>query len=474
MPKNGLVDAWHPERFRQEGHRLVDALAEHLRATHEGNIPAYPGIGAEEMLRQWPSQFDPNGSHQFEDLVSRYLAGSTQLHSPNYVGHQVATPAPVFALAHLVSAFANQSGAVYEMSPSATAIERHVVAWMAACLGFGPDADGFLVNGGAIGNLTSLLAARTAMRHGFPEAQPAVLVSEQAHYCVARAAEILGLDRRAVISVPVDRYHRMNVDGLKACKRQAEADGFAVMAVAASACSTSAGAYDPIEAIADFCETHRLWMHVDGAHGASAVLSSKYRELAAGIERADSVVWDIHKMMLAPALATGVFFRRGKEALAGLSQKAAYLLDEGNARFDGAQRSIECTRPALAVPIYLALNTLGTDVFGEFVTTMYDRARWFAGLLNRTDEFEVAVPPESNIVCFRYAPFRDPASNNDLQRRIREALLDDGEFYIVQTELNGTVFLRTTLMNPLTTEEVLRKLVARISLLGQARCGHET
>jgi L-2,4-diaminobutyrate decarboxylase len=123
----------------------------------------------------------------------------------------------------------------------------------------------------------------------------------------------------------------------------------------------------------------------------------------------------------------------------------------------------------LAVPIYLALHTLGTDVFGEFVTTMYDRARWFAGLLNRTDNFEVAVPPESNIVCFRYAPLQDAAANNALQRHIRETFLNDGEFYIVQTELNGTVFLRTTLMNPLSTEEVLQRLVARIADVGDQR-----
>lgn len=462
MSSNTLENLWDPESFRQLGHELVDALADHLAAARLTEVPAYPGLSPEAMMSRWPDHFPVNGSPQLSSLVSSYLTGSTQLHSPRYIGHQVAAPAPLLAFAHLVSALINQSSAVFEMSPSATVMEKHVVSWMARQLGYGPEADGMIVSGGALGNLTCLLAARARARERWPGARPAILVSEQSHYCVARAAEILGLEPEAVISVPADASFRMDVQQLDHNIRSTRDRGLAVMAVAASACSTATGSYDPVEATAELCERHGLWLHVDGAHGASAVLSSRYRALTAGIERADSVVWDIHKMMMAPALATGIFFRAGSAAFADLSQKAAYLLDERVARYDGAQRTIECTRPALALPIYLALQALGTEVFGEYVTAMYDRARRFAQMLEATPGFELAVAPESNILCFRYAPRADHDRNNELQRKIRERLLSQGDFYIVQTELRGLVYLRTALMNPFTSEEVLQELIDRI------------
>src|SRR6185503_7757985 len=206
--------------------------------------------------------------------------------------------------------------AVYEMGPVSAPMERHALAWMARQAGFPGGADGVLTSGGSVGNLTALLAARQAITgrdvwdEGLAGSEPlAILVPDETHYCVKRAAQILGLGRAGIFSIPVDDRFRLRPEALPETLATAERAGRRVFAVVASAGSTSTGAFDPLEAVADFCAEHRLWFHVDGAHGASMALSAAHRHLVRGIERADSVIWDAHKMMLLPALATAVIFR---------------------------------------------------------------------------------------------------------------------------------------------------------------------
>src|SRR5690606_32986824 len=150
----------------------------------------------------------------------------------------------------------------------------------------------------------------------------AVLASEAAHYSLARAVKIMGWGEDAIAPVPQDERLRLRPECLGKALQHAHEQGRRVIAVVANACCTPTGAYDPLSAIAGFCATHNLWLHVDGAHGASACLSPKYRHRVAGVERADSVVWDAHKMMLMPAACTAVLFRDGAHAYAAFAQNA--------------------------------------------------------------------------------------------------------------------------------------------------------
>ena len=165
-----------------------------------------------------------------------------------------------------------------------------------------------------------------------------MFVSSQGHYSIGRAAQILGWGKGGAVPVPVDAHYRLRPEALLQCLRSAEAEGRRVIAVAASACSTATGAFDPLPEIAAFCKEHSLWLHVDGAHGASALFSTRYRGLCRGIEHADSVVWDAHKMLLLPALVTAVIFRDGAHSYAAFAQEASYLFgsspDNGAAQPD--------------------------------------------------------------------------------------------------------------------------------------------
>jgi L-2,4-diaminobutyrate decarboxylase len=470
-----LRAAYAPEPFRTEGHRLVDRLADYLaEAVGRGaGLPVLPWTPPGVNLERFPADFPEAPAGDLLALVDRVLAGANHLHHPRYVGHQVTAPLPLAALCDLVSALLNNAMAVYEMGPVSTAMERSVVTWMARQLGLPEGAGGVLTSGGSAGNLTALLAARQAKAGydawgGGAHAGPplTVLVPESAHYCLARATRIMGWGEGGVTPVPVDARFRLRADALAGAKARAEAAGRRVVAVAASAGSTATGAFDPLEAVADFAERHGLWFHVDGAHGASTVLSEADRGKVRGIGRADSVVWDAHKMMLMPALATAVLFREAHRSFDAFSQEASYLFHGEDPRpwSDVGLRTLECTKEMMALKLYACLSLLGTRAFGDYVASTYRLAERFAALLEAGGDFELATPPDCNIVCFRLRPAGLPEGPalDALQVRLREAVVRRGDFYLVQTRLPRGTFLRVTLIHPLTDAADLEALLARL------------
>ncbi len=406
------------------------------------------------------------------DLLPAVLADSHHIHHPRYIGHQVSAPIGSAALAELVSAVLNNGTAEYEMGPVSNAMEKRLLEWLGTVLGFGPDVEGLFTSGGSAGNLTALAAARQSITDvdpwtdGLAGAQPlAILVSEQAHYSNDRAARVLGLGAGGVVPVRVDDDFRLDPSSLADAHRRAHDAGRRVFAVVGSACSTATGAFDPLEAIADYAAEHDLWFHVDGAHGAPAALTPRYRHLVAGIDRADSVVIDAHKMLLMPALMTAVVYRRRGAADRAFHQDQSYVgfqAREGEfAWWDSGLRTLECTKRMMALELYGSLAAHGTDFFADYVTRTFDLARWFAGELASAPDFELAVEPQANIVCFRFVP--EGVSDLDaLQLAVREELVQSGAFYLVKTRLRDRTWLRTTIINPRTTEADLTALIDAI------------
>jgi L-2,4-diaminobutyrate decarboxylase len=315
-----------------------------------------------ELCAQFAAAFpEEPGQRGVLEHVQAALGQSTSLHTPHFLGHQVAAPFPAAALCDLVSALLNNGMAVFEMGPAASAMERAVLAFFARAVGYGETAGGVLTSGGSLGNLTALLAARQRARDVWHAglkggAQLVVVCADGAHYSVARAARILGLGDAGVVTVPVDDRLRMDPAALARTLTDVKASGAVVMAVVANAGATAAGSFDPLAPIADVCAQHHVWFHVDGAHGASLALSRTRRDRVAGIERADSVVWDAHKMLGMPALVTAVLFKDGKDGAAAFAQDAGYLFeDDGeDAWSDIGKRTIECTKRMMSLKLYVS------------------------------------------------------------------------------------------------------------------------
>ncbi|MDF1798460.1 MAG: aminotransferase class I/II-fold pyridoxal phosphate-dependent enzyme [Planctomycetota bacterium] len=483
------MDAQDPEGFRRAGRDLVDRLADYLAGVGEREGAVLAPQDPDELLARFATSpgaapaADP--AARLLELSEELLAHSNHVHHPGYVGHQVAAPLPLAALAELLNALLNNGMAIFEMGQLQTVLEHRVVGFLCAALGLPRGeggAGGVLTHGGSLGNLTALLAARQAQlatsghdvwTHG--QAEPlAVLVSEQAHYCIARACGVMGWGSAGAQPVATDARFALDPADLPRALAAAEAAGRRVVAVVASACTTATGTFDPLPAIADFCDAHGLWLHVDGAHGASLALSPRHRHRVAGIERADSVVLDLHKLLGLPALNTAVLFRDEARSFEAFAQEASYLFQAAAPEeqwFNLGQRTLECTKRALGATAWIALEVHGQDHFADHVDRLVGLAQELADLVAAAPDFECAHAPEANILCFRYRPDlagssargQLPLAELDaLQARIRAKVVASGSHYLVEARLLGAGWLRVALMNPATERGDLEGLLGAL------------
>jgi L-2,4-diaminobutyrate decarboxylase len=469
--------AYDPERFRRHGHELIDQLADQLTAWQAREGVVLPWREPTEARATW-AEIEPGQGALVEDLM-RAARASTALANPRCMAHQVPPPLPAGVLAETVSALLNNGMAVAEMGPASVPIELAVIAWMCGKLGMAEGAGGVLTSGGSLGNLTALLAMRQA-RAGFDvwkqgaHAGPplAVIVSSDAHYSIARTLRIMGWGDGGAIPAPMDAQHRLTPEAVE--QALAQAGERRVIGIVAAAGSTATGAFDPLHELANVAERHGLWLHVDAAHGGGAALSKVERHRLRGIERADSIVWDAHKLLMMPALVTAVLYRREAHAYEAFAQQASYLFADARpeaAWWDLGQRTLECTKRAMSFELWAALRTHGEAVFGEIIDRQVELARLLAAKVAAAPDFELALMPESNIVCYRHIGFSGEAASPvtrgsvktpDLDthnRTIRRRVVEDGRFYIVGTQLLRGYYLRSTLMNPLIEERDLDELL---------------
>jgi L-2,4-diaminobutyrate decarboxylase len=466
------------DALREAGHRLIDRMADYLAAveTRAVSTPLAPvEIGARfaEPLPRAGRPADEVWDEAWETVVGEAI----HLAHPMYMGHQVAPPLPHAVLADALASLLNQSIAVWEMSPTGTPVEAQVMRWLAELLGYPATADGTLVSGGSAANLTGLLAAREARFPGCsragvartPDAQRAVLlVSPHAHYCIERAAGLMGLGSDAILTV-AEKDGRMDPAALEERLALARRDGRIPLAVVATAASTATGLFDPLEEIAAITERAGVWLHVDAAHGASFLLSERLRHHLRGIERADSVAWDPHKMMWMPISLGAVLVRDHRHLDAAFQQSAPYLfhIRPGESRSrDTGTRTLQCSRRFDALKLWICLRHYGADHFAALAEQTVASTRYLYDSLLAAADFEPMHPPESNILCFRHLPahLRDAPDReiDAFQSDLRAAYNASGQGWITTTVLHGRRVLRVTLINPATAPRHLDTLLERL------------
>ena len=442
----------------------------------------------------------------FEGLIRQMLQRGLNLHDPRYLGHQVPASVPLAGLFDAVGSVTNQCMAIYEMGPWATAVEQAMVQELGEAIGWTPGTfAGTVTHGGSLANLTGLLTARNvalgdaweqglagslvASSAGSPAAapsggpssgpsradrRPVFLVHAEAHYSIARAAGILGLGSGQVIRVGLDDRGRMDPAKLEQELARMRDEEHPVVAVVACACATPTGAFDPLEEIAAVCRSHNVWLHVDAAHGGAAALSKHHRHLVAGLDQADSITWDAHKMLFMPSLCAFVLYRDRERRFDAFKQDAPYLFDPaapGLAEYDSGVRTIECTKRAAAFGLWGVWSLFGQQLFADLVDVTFDLGRTFYEKLSAAEDFLPLHEPECNIVVFRHMPagLRNTPDERigDFQLELRRRVIESGEFYIVPAKHDGVGALRVTLINPLTTPEHLDRLMDALRLHGR-------
>ena len=405
------------------------------------------------------------------------LQRGLNLHDPRYIGHQVPASVPLGGLFDAVGSVTNQVMAIYEMGPWATAVERAMIAELGAALGWEPGsfsgrrhprrlagqphraADRPQRGAWAAPGKRAWRSGRArAARQRAARSAPVLLAHAETHYSVARAAGILGIGSHQVVRVGLDARGRMDPARLDEELTRVEAEGRPVVAVVACACATPTGAFDPLNDIADVCARHDVWLHVDAAHGGAAVLSDRHRHLVAGLDRADSVVWDAHKMLFVPGLCAFVLYRDRGHRFEAFRQDAPYLFDPaapGLAEYDSGMKTVECTKRAAAFGLWGVWSLFGRQLFADMVDVTFALGRTFYDKLQAADDFEPLHDPQCNIVVFRHVPagLRGASAERigDFQLELRRRIIESGDFYIVPFKRDGIGALRVTIINPLTT-----------------------
>ena len=457
--------------------KFTDIAASYFADTRRREDRVSTASSPSELARRFDEPL-PRDAHSIDEVAERLrtqvIPDANHLWHPRYVGHQIAGPLPAAVWTEPVTAALNQSVAVFEMSPVGTVLEHQVISWLCALAGFPPESSGTLTSGGTEATFTGLLAARAAAlpdawTNGVGADPPLLLCGEHAHYAVTRAGAQLGLGMRNVLSIP-SRDYRLDPDALAVRVAELAREKRRVMAVVATAGSTATGSFDDLDAIASICDEHGIWLHVDGAHGASALLSETHRERLRGIERVRSLAWDPHKMMLLPSQAGTLLVRDARDLDGAFSQRAPYLFNDAHAErsWDQGPRSFMCSRRADALKLWVALQRYGANALGELYDYFCALARFtFEDIAERPD-FVTLHEPECNILCFRFVGsgrLSDDALDA-LNRELRERYNQSGEGWITATSLAGRRVLRVTVMNPRTTTGDIRDILDSLSRLG--------
>lgn len=380
-------------------------------------------------------------------------AAMAHLHCP------VAVPA--LAAEVLISA-TNQSLDSWDQSPFATMVEERVLGWLTELVGLPATASGNFTSGGSQSNMTALHLA--AARCG-DDARTAgvIFTSEQSHFSIRKSAAILGFAKDAVITIPTDTDGRMLVPMLEASLRQAVRQGRLPVAVVATAGTTDLGAIDPLQPIADIAAAQNVWMHVDAAYGGGLLLS-RHRDRLAGIECADSIALDFHKMLFQP-ISCGALLVRDQSDFSSLATKADYLNPEDAVFADApnlVERSFQTTRRGDALKVLMTMRSIGRNGLDALISKTLENTLAAARAIEARAYLRLARQPSLSTVLFRYLSPDGPERSDAITIRIRSALFHAGIAALATTVLDGRVHFKLTLLNPHSTPDVVYRVLDAI------------
>jgi L-2,4-diaminobutyrate decarboxylase len=476
---NEILAELEADASLQTGEQFAAVTARYFESTRSGKGQVSTPYSAEELARRFDEEL-PRDGRPAAEIIERFecdvLADTIKQYHPMYMGHQTSAPLAVGVWMESVIGALNQSLAVSEMSPTGTAIEHQVIKWMSRLAGYGAGAGGTLTSGGTEANFTAMLAARNsalpdAWEEGVGSDPPFVVYGEHAHYAVTRAIGQLGLGKRRGIPI-ASRDYKMDVDLLLAALDRLRDEGKHIMAVVATAGTTATGSFDDLEAIGAICAERGIWLHVDGAHGASGVLSTKPPRALNGLKHSRSLAWDPHKMMLLPLAAGMVLTRDERDLDLAFAQQAPYLFHGGKSDrvIDQGVRSFQCSRRADVFKLWFVIQRFGSSGLGRLYDHLCHTAQLLYDAIEERGDFENLHEPESNILCFRYlgtnskgrgksASIANVERIDALNRELRPRYNKEGSGWITATVLDGRPVLRVTMMNPRTGPEHVRALL---------------
>jgi aromatic-L-amino-acid/L-tryptophan decarboxylase len=453
---------WPSAEVRRVGARVVDLIDQYLG--HLGDGPVWRPVPS-DLARTWQHAPLPIGCQSADEILDAFASDIAPYPfgngHPRFFGWVNSPPTEIGIFADALAAAMNPS--VAGGDHAAVYVERQVIRWFTEMLAFPHEAMGLLVSGSSAAALTALAVARVnacrtighdVRENGLPGVALRVYATAEAHSCHHKAIELLGLGRKALRVIPSDRALRARPNALEAMIAGDLAEGQVPMAVIASAGTVNTGAIDPIGEIADVCQTHRTWLHIDGAYGAPAVLTDAYREAIGPIARADSLAVDPHKWLSVPVENGLVLVKDAVLMRDTFSLVPPYLRSEGDPWL--SEYGIQQTRGFRALKTWMALKYHGVEGYQQRIASDCELANRLAHIVRASSELELWEPTSLSIVCFRVN------GTDERNREVLRGIQHRGCAFLSSTVLDGRFWLRACFVNHLTTERDVEILIEEV------------
>ncbi len=453
-------DNW--DDFRARAHKMLDAALDHAQGARDGRVWTAVPPAVKTALNE-PVPVEPQGTdHVCKDLLSNVLPYATGNTHPRFLGwvHGAGTPGGIISEAMAAAMNSNLGGRDH----GANDVEHQVIDWMKQLFGFPDTSSGLVVSGTSIATVIALTAARYA-KAGYDirnegirpdQGQMVGYTSTEAHSCIARAFDMLGLGFNALRSVPVDEHFQMDLAALEQAIRDDLDAGLKPFCVIGSPATVNTGAIDDLDGIAALCQKYDLWFHVDGAFGAVAALSDTLKPKFKGIELADSIAFDFHKWMHVVYDAGFVLIRSEEMHREAFTLRREYLkaaprgLAAGNPWF--CEYGPELSRGFRALKVWFHLKEHGIRTITEKLEDNCKQARYLEERVSAHPSLALSTPVSLNICCFRYVI--EGMADADLDKINAEIVMDLQESGLAApstTRLHGQLSIRVNITNHRTT-----------------------
>jgi glutamate/tyrosine decarboxylase-like PLP-dependent enzyme len=470
------------ESRRRLGYKLIDLINEYFESLPDRPVQLPLEQRTFAQLRNAMPDLGDDAGKVLDEMAHELIENGFHVPAANYFGLMNPTPTYMAVLAEAFVAAINPQLASLARSQLASKIEAETVRWIGERI-FNPEKpgrnssgnrnanpdkptfDGTFTSGGNEANFSALAMA---LASHFPESvedgfagsstRPVLYSSAESHHSLDKSAGLLGIGRKALRRVPVNARMQLDLSALENQIQQDVSAGFKPFAVVGTVGTTNSGAIDDLNALADVCERHGLWLHVDGAYGAAAAFSDAHRHLVAGIERADSITIDPHKWLAMPFAAGVVLTRNSSMLQTTFGVSTPYMPKVAGATIvDNFKVSAQWSRRMNSLKLWLTLRVHGRRAYEELIDRQLRLAQQFADWVRQSGHFELVLDPQLTIVNFRVKGIAESevAAAN---AAIVDEVTRDGRRWISQTIAGGRNVIRMMVISYLTSEKQLTEL----------------
>ena len=452
---------------------LIERIDSYIQSSDKASQKTVDFLNAESRRKvtDLSLPLEGNGSQSILDDIDSFLRQCVKTNRPEFMNPLWGGLNIAGFAGEVISALTNQSMYTYELSPIATLIEKAIIDRMMEIVGYG-EGFGTLTTGGSNGNMLGMLCARQSINplsslDGFDGSKYVAFVSAEAHYSTLMSANVIGIGHQNLVKVSCDSRGRMKPQSLSEEINRVIKSNRIPFCIIATSGTTVRGSFDPIRELATIAHDNNIWLHVDAAWGGSCLFSKRYRYLMDGIDLADSVCWDAHKMMGLPLICS-VFLTKHKSTLRAVcahGDAAHYLFHEDSKDVDLGRYSLQCGRRNDSLKLWIAWREIGDAGWARMVEKYCELSDYLENLVIENEHLSMMSERNWSNICFRFEA--DGYDLNELNTEIRNRMMREGIHLVSRSNIGDDIVIRAVVANPLIDEGVLHSLISSVERHGK-------